>query len=324
MEQLNLFNLLGSDLFITKPLGGTLRLADEDYLNRDNSDKVISLVRKKEEKKLELSKFFAMFNKSKLKDTEYVFERLVEWVRSQIVICDEEDNYDAYFSKELLLAMGDNFYAEYVKGLKYYHNASDILLAKCRGVENIKHQFVDEDKETGKWITYTAGKIRKRLRNSQWYFRGRKETSMEHINDVCVPVAMAIILNELLKRDNIKDIPQDLLLDSLRYYIDESNNSIYYCPVSAEDEQKIRELSVLLDMPFIRVSSVENKVNGKMVLTSGGLSSRHCAYLILLDFFFTENDKAAMARGVYSRYAHLTGVASCLVYLYCERVGVRF
>ena len=68
MKQVTLMDLLDSSIFNTNSLAPTLYLSesDENYLNRENKDKVFSLVKMSEKKKqLKLSSLFKIFSNAK-------------------------------------------------------------------------------------------------------------------------------------------------------------------------------------------------------------------------------------------------------------------
>ena len=136
MKQVTLMDLLDSSIFNTNSLAPTLYLSesDENYLNRENKDKVFSLVKMSEKKKqLKLSSLFKIFSKRKIYDTSYVFEKVVEWCRSKLQFVGENDNRDVIFSTELKNAMGDNPYSNYVLNTLFYsYGYSELIPYKCK------------------------------------------------------------------------------------------------------------------------------------------------------------------------------------------------
>lgn len=244
MKQVTLMDLLDSSIFNTNSLAPTLYLSesDENYLNRENKDKVFSLVKMSEKKKqLKLSSLFKIFSKRKIYDTSYVFEKVVEWCRSKLQFVGENDNRDVIFSTELKNAMGDNPYSNYVLNTLFYsYGYSELIPYKCK-TEESKDQFIDETSITP--MVYTAYKLRKSLRGSKWYYRTHPHLSKEIIGDVCVPMAMAVIFNELSKRESIEEIAKEIAINSLKDFID---GEVIYYSIEAEKEEFEKYLIYLI------------------------------------------------------------------------------
>ena len=135
MKQVTLMDLLDSSIFNTNSLAPTLYLSesDENYLNRENKDKVFSLVKMSEKKKqLKLSSLFKIFSKRKIYDTSYVFEKVVEWCRSKLQFVGENDNRDVIFSTELKNAISVIVYVllTCVK-IAFFLSASTLACLSC-------------------------------------------------------------------------------------------------------------------------------------------------------------------------------------------------
>lgn len=252
MKQVTLMDLLDSSIFNTNSLAPTLYLSesDENYLNRENKDKVFSLVKMSEKKKqLKLSSLFKIFSKRKIYDTSYVFEKVVEWCRSKLQFVGENDNRDVIFSTELKNAMGDNPYSNYVLNTLFYsYGYSELIPYKCK-TEESKDQFIDETSIIP--MVYTAYKLRKSLRGSKWYYRTHPHLSKEIIGDVCVPMAMAVIFNELSKRESIEEIAKEIAINSLKDFID---GEVIYYSIEAEKEE-FEKISNILDIKFVRLET---------------------------------------------------------------------
>lgn len=263
MKQVTLMDLLDSSIFNTNSLAPTLYLSesDENYLNRENKDKVFSLVKMSEKKKqLKLSSLFKIFSKRKIYDTSYVFEKVVEWCRSKLQFVGENDNRDVIFSTELKNAMGDNHYSNYVLNTLFYsYGYSELIPYKCK-TEESKDQFIDETSIMP--MVYTAYKLRKSLRGSKWYYRTRPHLSKEIIGDVCVPMAMAVIFNELSKRESIEEIAKEIAINSLKDFID---GEVIYYSIEAEKEE-FEKISNILDIKFVRLETDQAQFNGKRVM----------------------------------------------------------
>ena len=279
MKQVTLMDLLDSSIFNTNSLAPTLYLSesDENYLNRENKDKVFSLVKMSENRKtLKLSTLFKIFSKRKINDTAYVFEKVVEWCRSKLQFVGENDNRDVIFSTELKNAMGDNLYSNYVLNTLFYsYEYSELIPYKCK-TEESKDQFIDKTSIIP--MVYTASKLRKSLRGSKWYWRTFKQHSKEIIGDVCVPMAMAVIFNELSKRESIEEIAKEIAINSLKDFID---GEVIYYSIEAEKEE-FEKISNILDIKFVRLETEQAQFNGKRVMVYANLPVKTCAALSLL------------------------------------------
>lgn len=317
MKQVTLMDLLDSSIFNTNSLAPTLYLSesDENYLNRENKDKVFSLVKMSEKKKqLKLSSLFKIFSKRKIYDTSYVFEKVVEWCRSKLQFVGENDNRDVIFSTELKNAMGDNPYSNYVLNTLFYsYGYSELIPYKCK-TEESKDQFIDETSITP--MVYTAYKLRKSLRGSKWYYRTHPHLSKEIIGDVCVPMAMAVIFNELSKKESIEEIAKEIAINSLKDFID---GEVIYYSIEAEKEE-FEKISNILDIKFVRLETDQAQFNGKRVMVYANLPVKTCAALSLLGYC---PDSLRNAREIYIRCfgsSFMTSFSKYLVEFYCTKV----
>lgn len=325
MKQVTLMDLLDSSIFNTNSLAPTLYLSesDENYLNRENKDKVFSLVKMSENRKtLKLSTLFKIFSKRKINDTAYVFEKVVEWCRSKLQFVGENDSRDVIFSTELKNAMGDNLYSDYVLNTLYYsYGYSELIPYKCKSEES-KDQFIDETCITP--MVYTAYKLRKSLRNSKWYGKTHPHhSSAEIIGDVCVPMAMAVIFNELRKKESIEQIVKEIAINSLKDFIDDE---VIYFSTSAENKAEIEEfekISNILDIKFVRLETDQAWFNGKKVMVYENLPIKTCAALSLLGYC---HDSLRNAREIYMQHYFggciMTPFSKYLVEFYCTKVLV--
>lgn len=137
--------------------------------------------------------------------------------------------------------MGDNPYSNYVLNTLFYsYGYSELIPYKCK-TEESKDQFIDETSITP--MVYTAYKLRKSLRGSKWYYRTHPHLSKEIIGDVCVPMAMAVIFNELSKRESIEEIAKEIAINSLKDFID---GEVIYYSIEAEKRNLKKYLIYLI------------------------------------------------------------------------------
>ena len=214
--QVDFYSLFGGVNQIRQPGAGSLKVLEDEevepeinYLNRE--DVITSLIRKKQTKKLYVSRLNDIFSAKALKKegTILMVNTLTEYMRKKLIECivTKENGFkEFHMTDELRELLGDDDTNEaltYFKGLKFFQFGSQIAahFVTKKYMEISGYSFSPENKD--KWsddciMAFSVGQLSPSKRGKKYYIKGDSKTNTL-INDAALLLARAVMYAEVKK-----------------------------------------------------------------------------------------------------------------------------